>query len=73
MASAVRAHSIGQISLRSADPTQRPLLDPNYLSAAVDVETLLRSLKALCQRVTRMRPRLWWRKRRQIWLLQREN
>ena len=46
MASAVRAHSIGQISLRSADPTQRPVLDPNYLSAQIDVRTLIRSLKA---------------------------
>lgn len=60
MASAVRAHSIGQISLRTADPTQRPVLDPNYLSAAIDVRTLMRSLEA-CREIARQTALDEWR------------
>ena len=46
MASVVRAHSIGQFKLRSANPTQQLALDPNYFSAEIDVETMVRSLTA---------------------------
>ncbi|MFK7804438.1 MAG: GMC family oxidoreductase, partial [Anaerolineae bacterium] len=60
MASAVRAHSIGQISLRSADPMQRPVLDPNYLSAEVDVHTLVRSIK-MCRDIAHQSALDEWR------------
>ena len=60
MASAVRAHSIGQISLRSVDPTQPPTLDPSYLSATVDVRTLVRSLEA-CREIAKQSALDEWR------------
>ena len=46
MASCVRAHSIGSVSLRSSDPTQPPRLDPTYLKEEIDVRTLERSIEA---------------------------
>ena len=60
MASAVRAHSIGQISLRSADPTERPVLDPNYLSAEIDVHTMIRSMEA-CREIVQQSALDEWR------------
>ena len=50
MTSAVRAHSIGTVRLRSADPTDQPLMDPNYLSAEADLQTLIRSLE-MCREI----------------------
>lgn len=41
----VRPMSRGQISLRSADPADTPLLDPRYLSEPADLERLLVSVK----------------------------
>ncbi|MGB0383403.1 MAG: GMC family oxidoreductase [Ardenticatenaceae bacterium] len=60
MASAVRAHSIGQFKLHSANPTQRPMLDPNYLSASIDVRTLMRSLEA-CREIANQSALDQWR------------
>ncbi|MFC3711589.1 GMC family oxidoreductase [Sphingoaurantiacus capsulatus] len=37
----VRPESRGHIALKSADPSEHPLIDPDYLSAPADVETLL--------------------------------
>jgi choline dehydrogenase len=41
MATLARPYSRGTIRLASADPTQPPLLDPNYLADERDMETLL--------------------------------
>ncbi len=60
MASAVRAHSIGRFSIRSADPTQRPALDPNYLSAEIDLRTLMRSVEA-CREIAQQSALDEWR------------
>ena len=37
----VRPESRGYLALKSPDPTAHPLIDPDYLSAPADVETLL--------------------------------
>ncbi|MEM8863267.1 MAG: GMC family oxidoreductase N-terminal domain-containing protein, partial [Chloroflexota bacterium] len=60
MASAVRAHSIGTVKLRSADPNQPPALDPNYLSAEIDVRTLTRSIEA-CREIAQQSALDEWR------------
>ena len=41
----LRPESRGTIRLNSADPLAPPLIDPNYLSAPEDVETLYRGVK----------------------------
>lgn len=41
----LRPESRGELKLASADPRAAPLIDPNFLSAPQDVETLLRGLK----------------------------
>lgn len=42
----LRPESRGTISLKSADPRAHPAIDPNYLSAPADVETLLAGIEA---------------------------
>ena len=37
----------GRITLRSADPFDAPLIDPNYLADKSDVETLTAALKVM--------------------------
>ncbi|KAJ6452033.1 GMC oxidoreductase [Mycena vitilis] len=39
--------SLGSVKLRSANPFDSPLLDPNYLSSANDLNILLRGMKLL--------------------------
>ncbi|MBX3530084.1 MAG: choline dehydrogenase [Rhizobiaceae bacterium] len=41
----LRPESRGELRLASTDPHDAPLIDPNFLSASSDVETLLRGLK----------------------------
>jgi choline dehydrogenase-like flavoprotein len=41
----LRPQSRGELRLASADPHDAPLIDPHFLSASSDVETLLRGLK----------------------------
>ncbi|MBS3961646.1 MAG: choline dehydrogenase [Sandarakinorhabdus sp.] len=41
----VRPESRGQIRLRSADPTAHPCIDPDYLSAPEDVQTILKGVE----------------------------
>ncbi|MGL6043633.1 MAG: GMC family oxidoreductase, partial [Sandaracinobacteroides sp.] len=41
----VRPESRGSIRLKSADPAAHPAIDPNYLSAPEDVETLLKGIE----------------------------
>lgn len=41
----VRPESRGYLALRSPDPTVHPLIDPDYLSAPADVETLLAGIE----------------------------
>src|SRR5262249_61694207 len=36
----LRPQSRGRIAIRTADPNASPLIDPNYLSAAADLEAL---------------------------------
>ncbi|XP_064101054.1 glucose dehydrogenase [FAD, quinone]-like [Macrobrachium nipponense] len=41
----MRPKSLGSVSLRSSDPTNSPLIDPNYLSHSDDVQTLLKGVR----------------------------
>jgi choline dehydrogenase len=34
--------SVGQVTLRSADPLDPPVIDPNYLSQPADVQAFVR-------------------------------
>jgi choline dehydrogenase len=54
LVAAVAAGSRGRVLLRSADPAARPLVDPNYLSAESDLDTLVAGVRlareiAACQ------------------------
>ncbi|MEM7798268.1 MAG: GMC family oxidoreductase N-terminal domain-containing protein [Chloroflexota bacterium] len=60
MASAVRAHSIGSVSIRSADPTKQAVFDPNYLSASIDADTLKRSIE-MCREIAYQPALHFWR------------
>ncbi len=40
----VDVHSRGRITLRSADPRHKPLIDPGYLSDRTDLDTLIRAI-----------------------------
>jgi choline dehydrogenase len=44
-ATQLRPESRGQISLRSADPHDNPRIDPNYLDADADLETLIAGVR----------------------------
>lgn len=46
----VQPESVGSIGLRSADPFDPPIINPNYLQAHADVETFLETL-ALVRRI----------------------
>jgi choline dehydrogenase-like flavoprotein len=41
----LRPHSVGRVSLASADPMAPPLIDPAFLSDERDMDTLLRGVK----------------------------
>ena len=41
----LRPESRGVLNIRSADPTEAPAMQPNYLDTALDRETMLRGLK----------------------------
>jgi choline dehydrogenase len=41
----VRPESRGHVALKSADPSAHPLIDPDYLSAPADLETLLAGIE----------------------------
>lgn len=41
----VRTQSIGHLALRSADPNDAPLIDPNYLAEEEDMDVLLEGVK----------------------------
>ncbi|KAJ1301557.1 hypothetical protein OPQ81_008805 [Rhizoctonia solani] len=43
---ALRPTSVGKITLRSSDPFEPPIIDPNYLSTHHDVDVLIRTTKA---------------------------
>jgi len=43
----LRPKSRGRVGLRSADPMAAPLVDPNFLGEAEDLETLLRGFEAM--------------------------
>ncbi len=60
MASVVRAHSIGSVTLRNANPTSRPVLDPNYFSADIDLQTMLTSLE-MCREIAKQSALDEWR------------
>ncbi|MEM7335114.1 MAG: GMC family oxidoreductase N-terminal domain-containing protein [Chloroflexota bacterium] len=60
MASVVRAHSIGQFKLQSADPEKRPFLDPNYFSAQKDVEIMMQSIE-MCREIAKQAALDEWR------------
>jgi choline dehydrogenase len=54
LVAAVAARSRGRVMLRSTDPAARPLVDPNYLSAESDLDTLIAGIRlardiAACQ------------------------
>ncbi|KAL5492912.1 hypothetical protein ACEPAI_4360 [Sanghuangporus weigelae] len=48
----LRPTSVGSVTLKSADPFEAPILDPNYLSTSHDVAVLVRGVK-LGLRLTR--------------------
>ena len=41
----LRPHSVGRVTLASADPSAAPSIDPAFLSDSRDLETLLRGVK----------------------------
>lgn len=43
----LRPESRGRITLRSADPAEKPVIDPNYLSAPLDVATMTNAVKII--------------------------
>ena len=45
-------HSRGRITLRSADPTQRPLIEPNYFSDERDLDILARGAQRVRELAT---------------------
>ena len=51
----LRPGSRGRISLRSSDPRDEPRIDPNYLDADEDIETLVEGLRA-ARRIVRKAP-----------------
>ena len=51
----LRPRSRGSVRLRSADPAQMPLIDPNYLSDPLDREMSIRGLK-LTQQILAQKP-----------------
>ncbi|KAF9260087.1 alcohol oxidase [Marasmius fiardii PR-910] len=51
----LRPNSRGTITLKSGDPFDLPLANPNYLQSAGDVERLMRGVK-LCLRVAQQEP-----------------
>ena len=50
LATLIRPKSRGSIMLRSNDPTEYPIIDPNYLAEDEDIETLIRGLK-FCDKI----------------------
>ena len=56
----VDVRSRGRISLRSADPRHRPLIDPGYLSHQADLEALVRGV-AMARQIADARPlrKMW--------------
>jgi len=52
---ALRPTSLGNVRLKSNDPFDSPVIDPKYLSAAHDVQVLVKGIKALL-RVTQAAP-----------------
>ena len=56
----VDVHSRGRISLRSADPRHRPLIDPAYLADPADLEALVRGV-AMVRRIADAKPmrKMW--------------
>ena len=46
---AIAPRSRGRISLRSADPTEKPLIDPGYLSDSADVDVLAAGIREVRQ------------------------
>jgi choline dehydrogenase len=55
LVAAVAAGSRGRVMLRSADPSARPLVDPNYLSVESDLDTLVAGVR-LARRIAACRP-----------------
>lgn len=41
----VQAHSRGQVSLRSANPQDHPVINPNYLQCDIDAQVLIEAVK----------------------------
>jgi choline dehydrogenase len=61
----LRPESRGSIRLKSADPAAHPAIDPNYLSAPGDLETMLAGI-AITRRIGRM-PALAPYRGREVW------
>jgi choline dehydrogenase len=55
LVAAVAADSRGRVMLRSADPAARPLVDPNYLAAETDLDTLVSGVR-LAREIAACRP-----------------
>jgi choline dehydrogenase len=51
----LRPSSVGRITLRSANPTDAPVIQANYLASSHDVELLARGLRLMC-RIARTEP-----------------
>ena len=47
VATLLRPESRGSVTIKSADPYQAPVIQPNYLEADVDRETLIAGMKAM--------------------------
>ncbi|QRW12055.1 GMC oxidoreductase [Ceratobasidium sp. AG-Ba] len=51
----LRPTSLGKIALRSNDPFDPPVIDPNYLNTGHDIDTLVRGMR-LALRLTQIEP-----------------
>lgn len=49
VATLVRVHSRGHVRLRSADPTWKPEIDPQYLDDPADLEALTQGVRRACE------------------------